>query len=224
MTQIHTSRGSPLDAIDTVWATQSISDGVYNATPDGSWDLIHVRAADGRHIVFLTGQQSEPAAVPYEAGESSVVISFAAAVRLNTGAIPSDAAVFENLAVIADRFLFNGLELPLPTFDNAETIVEQLISAGILVSDRIVQRAMGPDNFAASERTLQRHFRQTTGLSQKDFDQIRRAQEAVRLLKAGGRPADVAAAAGYADQAHMTKSIKRIMGRLPSQVDDIHKL
>jgi AraC-like DNA-binding protein len=53
---------------------------------------------------------------------------------------------------------------------------------------------------------------------------IRRAQEAVRRLKRGEPPAAVAADLGYSDQPHMIKSIKTIMGRLPSDLELVHKL
>lgn len=207
-----------------MWTARALTDGVYNATPDGSWDLIHIEKPDGLHLVFLTGQQSQPASVPYQAGEISIVISFAAHFFLQSGPLPPDGAIIEFLPVVAGRFSFASLDLPLPTYDNAELIASELLSAGVLRKDPVVTGGLGLMNFAASERSLQRHFREATGLSQKDFEQIRRAQEAVRLLQAGGKPADVAVAAGYTDQAHMTKSIKRIMGRLPTKVGDINKL
>lgn len=207
-----------------MWTAQALTDGVYNATPDGSWDLIHIEKPDGAHLVFLTGQQSQPASVPYQAGEISVVTSFAAHFFLQSGPLPPDGAVIEFLPAEGGRFSLAHLDLPLPTYDNAELIASELLSAGVLRMDPVVTGGLGLMNFAASERSLQRHFRHATGLSQKDFEQIRRAQEAVRLLQAGGKPADVAVAAGYTDQAHMTKSIKRIMGRLPTKVGDINKL
>lgn len=224
MTQTFNSRSSPLGAIDTVWTAHALADGVYNATPDGSWDLIHIEKPGGEHLVFLTGQQSQPASVPYQAGEISVVISFAAHFFLQSGPLPPDGAVIEFLPVQAGRFLLADLDLPMPTYDNAELIASELLAAGVLRVDPVVTGGLGLTKLAASERSLQRHFREATGLSQKSFEQIRRAQEAVRLLQAGGKPADVAIAAGYADQAHMTKSIKRIMGRLPTKVGDINKL
>jgi AraC-like DNA-binding protein len=38
------------------------------------------------------------------------------------------------------------------------------------------------------------------------------------LLHAGQRAADVAFALGYADQAHMTNSLRQIMGQTPGQI------
>ncbi|GLQ81367.1 hypothetical protein GCM10007881_48880 [Mesorhizobium huakuii] len=71
---------------------------------------------------------------------------------------------------------------------------------------------------------MQQHFKNTTGITQKDFQLIRRAQEAVRRLKAGDSAAAVAFDLGYTDQPHMIKSIKKIMGSLPSNLDAVHKI
>ena len=40
MSQVHKKRSSDNLYIDTIWQTQNLEDGVYLATPDGSWDLI----------------------------------------------------------------------------------------------------------------------------------------------------------------------------------------
>jgi AraC-like DNA-binding protein len=48
--------------------------------------------------------------------------------------------------------------------------------------------------------------------------QVLRANQAVKWLREGHRIADVAADLGYADQAHLTHSLRRIMGRTPGQI------
>jgi AraC-like DNA-binding protein len=71
---------------------------------------------------------------------------------------------------------------------------------------------------AMSERTMQRHFLKTTGLTYKSFTLIERAQKAAELLRLGRPALDVAFALGYADQAHMINSLKAIMGQTPGQI------
>ena len=71
---------------------------------------------------------------------------------------------------------------------------------------------------AMSERTLQRHFLKTTGLTYKHFTLIQRAQQAMAMLRAGQPAADVVFALGYADQAHMINSLRQIMGQTPGQI------
>ena len=224
MTQKHTQRSSPHPWIDTVWQTVCLDDGVYRATPDGAWDLILAVSPDGEPLVFLTGQATEPVDVPYQAGEHSVVVSFAAHVYLATESEVRTGAAVRFLPVAGDRFDLDGTSLPLPTFENAEDLIDRMIRAGLLKSDDLVAKAFSENPKAASKRSVQLHFKRTTGITQKDFQMIRRAQEAVRRLKRGEAPAAVAADLGYSDQPHMIKSIKTIMGHLPSNLELVHKL
>lgn len=224
MTQQHTQRASAHPWIDRVWQTVCLDDGVYKATPDGSWDLILSVSPEGVPTVFLSGQATEPVEVPYLAGEHSVVISFAAHVCLvNEIAVRTGAAV-RYLPVIDNRFEVDGTSLPLPTFENAEALIGQMIATDLLRSDDLVAKAFSENPRAASRRSVQLHFKRTTGITQKDFQMIRRAQDAVRRLKAGEAPAAVAADLGFTDQPHMIKSIKTIMGHLPSNLELVHKL
>lgn len=224
MTQKHTQRTSSHPWIDVVWQTVCLTDGIYRATPDGSWDLILSCAPDGTPTVFLTGQATEPVDVPYSEGEHSVVISFAAHVFLASQTEARTGAALRFLEVQGGCFLLDGVPLALPSFAEAEALVDRMVAAGLLRSDELVARAFGERPKAASKRSVQQHFRKTTGITQKDFQQIRRAQEAVRQLKAGASAAEVAAGLGYADQPHMIKSIKKIMGHLPSNLGPVHKL
>jgi AraC-like DNA-binding protein len=224
MTQKHTQRASSHPWIDTVWQTVCLGDGIYKATPDGSWDLILSVSPEGEPLVFLSGQATEPVEVPYLAGEHSVVVSFAAHVYLATENEVRTGAAVRFLPVRGDRFDLDGADLPLPTFEDAEALVDQMIRAGLLKSDDLVAKAFSDNPKAASKRSVQQHFKRTTGITQKDFQMIRRAQEAVRRLKRGERPAGVAADLGYTDQPHMITSIKTIMGHLPSNLELVHKL
>lgn len=224
MTQKHTHRTSAHPWIDVVWQTVCLTDGIYRATPDGSWDLILSCSPDGTPTVFLTGQATEPVDVPYSAGEYSVVISFAAHVFLAAETEVRTGATIRFLEVQDGSFLLDGVQLPLPSFSGAEDLVDKMVAAGLLKSDDVVAKAFSERPKAASKRSVQQHFRKTTGITQKDFQLIRRAQEAVRHLKAGQSAADVAAQLGYTDQSHMIKSIKKIMGHLPSNLGPVHKI
>jgi methylphosphotriester-DNA--protein-cysteine methyltransferase len=48
--------------------------------------------------------------------------------------------------------------------------------------------------------------------------QIERARHATKLLRNGARLVDVAYEAGYFDQAHLTRSLTRFIGRTPAQI------
>jgi hypothetical protein len=224
MTQQHTRRTSDHPWIDTVWQTVCLSDGIYKATPDGSWDLILSVAPDGQPMVFLTGQATEPVDVPYSDGEHSVVISFAAHVHLKRDTDTRTGAAVRFLPVQGDSFVLEDVVLPLPTFENAEHLTDMMVEAKLMQSDDLVAKAFTSKPKAASKRSMQQHFKKVTGITQKDFQLIRRAQDAVRRLKSGEKPSAVAADLGYSDQPHMIKSIKKIMGHLPSNLEGVHKI
>jgi AraC-like DNA-binding protein len=69
-----------------------------------------------------------------------------------------------------------------------------------------------------SLRTVQRRFLRATGLTQASLYQIERARQATRLLKQGLSILDVVDLAGYADQPHLTRSLKRFIGLTPAQL------
>lgn len=77
-----------------------------------------------------------------------------------------------------------------------------------------IQRASGysPRHFIAL-------FRSAVGLNPKHYYRIRRFNFAVRLMAAGGGQGlgDVAAAAGYSDQAHLTREFREFAGVAPTQ-------
>lgn len=64
---------------------------------------------------------------------------------------------------------------------------------------------------------LVRAFRRATGIPPHRYVVGRRLDAARRLLLAGERPADVAVAVGFHDQAHLTRHFRRLLGVPPGQ-------
>lgn len=224
MSQIHTHRSSPHPLVDTVWATQNISDGIYSATPDGSWDLIVLIMPDGVKRMMITGQATKPMDVLYQKDTRSVVISFArgAYIPAYAGKLVDSFEMLPNADT--EHFMLCGKPFTFPSYDNAEELVEALVKTGLLLADPVIYTANESGSWAASKRSHQRHFAEHTGISEKAFEQIERAKSAVRQLQNGKTPREVAADTGYSDQPHLARSLKKIMGVKPSDVDDIHKL
>jgi len=65
---------------------------------------------------------------------------------------------------------------------------------------------------------VQRHFRRTTGLSPGMFQRIERARHATNLLRTGMPILEVVHEAGYFDQAHLTRSLRGLIGQTPAGV------
>jgi AraC-like DNA-binding protein len=107
----------------------------------------------------------------------------------------------------------------LPDYENAETFVQRLAREDILAHDPIVTAALNeqlrPE--AVASRTLRHHFLRATGLTQKHIQQVKRAQRAAALLEQGTSILDTVHEAGYFDQPHLTRSLKRYIGKTPAQ-------
>jgi AraC-like DNA-binding protein len=76
----------------------------------------------------------------------------------------------------------------------------------------------------ASERTLGRLFHHWVGMPPKTFSRILRVQNAVAHLRTGPVPLkQLAADAGFADQAHMNREILAMTGMTPGELADLFK-
>lgn len=225
MTQIHTSRPSLHPLIDRVWETKNVADGTYLATPDGAWDFIVMIQADGSRNMAIAGQATKSVQVPYQAGTGGVVVSFAPDAYLPY--TPGE-KLLDRMEFLPNtdegHFEYQGHVFAFPTFETAEEVVNEMIAKGLIASDELIRSLQEGVPKAASTRAFQRHFLKATGLTQKQFQQIKRAQQAVTLLKEGKKPIEAAMDAGYSDQPHLAKSLKKIMESKPSGVDHIHKL
>ena len=116
------------------------------------------------------------------------------------------------------RFWIDAEHFEVPSYDNVEHFVAALSRKGLLECDPVVGRALHGARQRLDERSIQRRFAEVTGLGLKAFQQIARAHEAVRLLRAEWSPAQVAAELGFTDQAHLTHSLKRFLGMTPRQI------
>ncbi|MEH2609386.1 helix-turn-helix domain-containing protein [Bradyrhizobium sp. AZCC 1693] len=65
------------------------------------------------------------------------------------------------------------------------------------------------------ERSLQRRFKTLTGISPKQFARVARMEKVIATRLKGNDWADVAYAAGYNDQAHLTNDFRSLVGAPP---------
>jgi AraC-like DNA-binding protein len=68
---------------------------------------------------------------------------------------------------------------------------------------------------AVSRRQLERHFAHWFGTSPRHLAQVARLQHVSRCAQQGASLADIAAHAGFADQAHMTRVVRQLTGLTP---------
>ncbi|NUU19829.1 AraC family transcriptional regulator [Cellulomonas humilata] len=226
MSFVYDERTSASRYVDVVWHTVDTSDGTYLASADARWDMIFTVGAHGSRVL-LSGPSSQPTVVPYVAGNRNLGIRFAPGAYFTH--VPVDAMRDRTVALpmpSPDTFVLAGSSWPFPGTDGVlvdarvDALVEALADRGLLARDDVVETALAGDPVPLSTRTVERHFTHTTGMSPRRVRQIARAREAVDRLQRGGGIADVAHALGYADQAHLTRDLKRLTGYTPGQSRD----
>lgn len=115
-------------------------------------------------------------------------------------------------------FWLNGSAWEYPDFDNAEDFVARLVQKGIVTREPAVEAVMRSEPSVQSLRTAQRHFLRATGLTHRTVQQIERARHATNLLRQGASILDTVYDAGYFDQAHLTRSLKLLVGQTPAEI------
>lgn len=204
--------------VESVTHTRFAEDGSMMMRPDGCWDFAILKSAD-KTIVLRTGLTTTAVTHHYAAGDEILSIAFKASsyMSLMPGEQMRDkGTVLETIG--RDRFWLGTDVLEIPTFDTVDGFVQKLVRHDHVEDNSLVASVVSGHPMAMSERTMQRHFLRTTGLTYKTFTQIERAQKALALLQQGRPGADVAFALGYADQPHMIRSVKAIMGVTPGRL------
>jgi helix-turn-helix protein len=217
MTFEYEEKASQSRFVDVIWRTHDTSDGTYLAAADACWDMVFIRSAHGNRAL-LSGPSSTITPVPYRAGNRNVGIRFHRGTYLTH--VPASAMVdtTESLPMPGDEtFLLAGLEFPLPTYDTVDEFIADLERLDLLNDDPVAMAALRGDEPETSTRSVQRHVATSTGLSANRIRQIVRARQAAERLMLGDRILDVAHDLGYADQAHLTRDVKRLTGYTPGQ-------
>jgi hypothetical protein len=215
-------RGSDSPLVARITRVGYDRDTVDVTTPDGCWDLV-VMKVRGRLLMLQTGVITRPVSLPYGAGDEYLAISFKPGVfrpRLPGARMVDRGQLLpsESSRSLPGTFWLDSERLEVPTFENAEGMVDRLIRRELIVRDEIVEGLVEGRPRAISERSVQRHFLLSMGMTAKRLEQIQRARRAAALLQGGRRPVDVALELGYADQPHLTRSLKAILGKTPRQI------
>jgi AraC-like DNA-binding protein len=203
--------------VDVIWRTHDTSDGTYLAAADACWDMIFIRSVHGNRAL-LSGPSSQTTPVPYRAGNRNLGIRFHRGTFLTH--VPASAMVDTTEALPMpgeESFVLAGLDWVMPTFESADEFIADLERLELLSDDPVAMAALRGEAPAASRRSVQRHVAGATGLSANRIRQIVRARTAAERLRRGEPILDVAHDMGYADQAHLTRDLKRLTGYTPGQ-------
>jgi hypothetical protein len=212
-------RPSSSPYIERVWCSHTHTGGVFYSMAEGSLELVVTQLA-GSCRVTLRGPVTRAAPIVCPANGEWVAIRFRVGTHFaqRPTALLMDHNDIDFPTVRDKRFWFAGARWEIPTFENAEGFVQKLAREGAIAIDPTVPATIEGGRPVLSRRSVQRHFLRVTGMTHALFRQIQRARYAAKLLCGGTSILDVVHSAGYFDQAHLTRSLTRLVGPTPTAI------
>ena len=125
----------------------------------------------------------------------------------------AQAASFEARCAVADRFLIGRLAQHAPSVDPRAVALVGRLSAG--APFRLSSWA---PEIGLSERQIRRLFDEHVGASPVRVARIIRARRALQHIRGGGSFAEVAFRHGYADQAHLARELRALLGATATEL------
>lgn len=204
--------------VDVIWKTFDETDGTYLAAADGCWDMIFTMTKEGKVTVRLSGPSTTTTPVHYKKGSQNIGMRLKQGVFFTHVPVSEVVDTTETLPMPTNEtFLLGGHVLELPTYETMDSFIDKLDKLHLLSEDPIVRAVLENATYGASQRSVQRRFGRTIGMTPAYIAQIERAWRAVELLKTGKAITEVVHELGYADQAHLNRTIKRVTGYTPRQ-------
>lgn len=212
----YAERPSTSPLLQWVWRAHPGESGSYQDLASEFWHIAFL-VENGKTRVVLSGPSTEARPISYLGGQYYWGFVFKSHVFMPSISKKQLLNAVMELPVEGDQFIFGGTKFTMPTYDTADAFADELARLDLIVADEQVAKALHGTG-RMSKRSLQRHLEQATGLSQTKLRLIERARYAFALLQRGTPLAEVAAKAGYTDQAHLTKSLKLLAGQTPAQI------
>jgi AraC-like DNA-binding protein len=204
--------------------------------PDGCIDVVWVAGAPA----VVAGPATGPAFPALPPGATLVGARFRPGMASSVLGVPADELADLEVPLVE---LWGRLAAPhLDRFEESGSARDGIVALQALVADRLRQVGPGDDLVANAARWLARHptarvdrlpstvglgdrqlrrrFEAAVGYGPKTYQRVMRFQRWLRLASVDPRerPAltDLAASAGYADQAHLTREVTRLAGLSPT--------
>jgi hypothetical protein len=212
-------RESPSPYVARIWRSRSRAGGSFFSMAESGIELVFTRLP-GFSAVTLRGPVSRGGLVECPPNGEWLAVRF----RLGTylPQFPTAALIDHqnvDLPMLShDRFWLSGRAWEIPRYDNAEHFVARLVQAGIIARSDAADAAIEGDSGRMGRRSVQRHFRRVTGMTYSSYRQIERARHAAALLVGGSSVLDATFDAGYFDQAHLTRSVRQLIGTTPARL------
>lgn len=211
----------PADApfVEKIWRTRSNHSGSFISSAENHWEMVVTRY-QGKTTFTVRGPETKASTADYPADAEFFGIVFKHGAFMPH--LPLTKLLDRNDSTLPEAgsqsFWLHGSAWQFPDYENADTYVTRLVREELLVKEPVVEAVLQNRPLEMSLRSVQRRFLQATGLTRGTFDQIERARQVVSLLGQGLSIADAVYHAGYADQPHLTRSLKHFIGQTPAQI------
>jgi hypothetical protein len=212
-------RPSSSHFIERIWRSHSEQPGSFISIAHARWEFV-VAKRHGRLTAYIRGPETRATTAECPPESEWIGIIFRPGTLMRN--MPPGSLV-DGSIVLADAssksFWLQASAWEYPDFENVETFVERLVRQDLLVHEPAIPGALEdrpPRGLSA--RSLQRYFRQVTGLTETALRQIERARYAVLLLQQGTPILDTVHMAGYFDQPHLTRSLSHYIRQTPAQI------
>jgi len=202
-----------------IWWATSAHAGSFTSIAATHWEMV-VRRYGGETTMIVRGPETRATRLDFHAGVEWFGITFKTGVfmpHLPLKNITDHRDINLPPATRQSVWLYSS-PWPLPTFENADTFVDQLVRTEVLAYDPIVASVLQGHPCDLSLRSQQYHFVHATGLTHKAIGQIERARSAMTLLQQGVSILDTVHESGYFDQSHLSQSLRRFIGKSPAQL------
>lgn len=204
--------------VECTWHTRPTRPGRYLTPAVEYWDIWFARKSGGHLTATIGGPTLGHRWVDAVVDEYGWGVQLGAHVAVPWASKRLLLGGEEDLSIRGGSVVLDGQRFAVPDHAGLTCFVSDLVDADLLRSDDDVRRALAGDDSGYSVRHWQRRVREVTGLTRKQVAQLERARTAYRLLQEGVRPAECAARCGYADQAHLTRSLRIFHGLTPARV------
>lgn len=214
-------RTSDAPLVERVWRAHSGAGGFFTSIALSHWELV-VWKEDGKTHLSVRGPETKATRAPVPEDSESFGIIFKHGTFMPhlpvSGLVDNEVRLPE---ASSQSFWLKGAEWQFPSYENADTFVDRLVRTGLLVREPVVETAICRHSPKLSLRSVQRRVLRATGLTSNAIRQIERACRATILLQSGISILDTVYQLGYADQAHLTRALKHLIGQTPAQITDI---
>ena len=209
--------------VQAIYQARSVGGGSFTSTAASQWEMV-VTKQQGKITLSLRGPETKASPAPIPENAEFLGIIFKHGTFMPN--LPGNKLVDEEIHLpetVKNSFQLFGDTWQFPDFENADTFVNRLIRKDLLTRDQVVGDVMRGKTQDLSLRSIQRRFLHVTGLTYKSIQQIERARQALSLLQSGVPVSETTYQTGYFDQAHLTRSLKLLLGQTPAQIAKLNQ-